>query len=143
MATHSAEYMLERRVNVERLKSEILLSQPAPPPQCDSSPRLSPVVDTGSDETGTPHAESQSTKGEVIFPLQASRDSFLHVNTSLDQEGTIILLQPDVGVDDEEKTITSEQVAACEEFTRPSKKRRQQRITAWTTERSKQFDPGG
>ena len=29
------EYTLEMRVDVERLKMEILLSQPAPPPQCD------------------------------------------------------------------------------------------------------------
>ena len=40
------------RVGVERLGMEILLSQPAPPPQCDSLPRRSPAVDTGSDKQG-------------------------------------------------------------------------------------------
>ena len=87
-------------------------------------------VDTGSDGPGTPHAESQSTEREGIFPLQAGLESFLHVSTSLDQEGTIVLLQPDVGVDDEGKTTTSEKNTAREEFARPSKKQQQQRMTA-------------
>ena len=59
-------------------------------------------------------------------------DDFKHVNyTSPEQE--CILLQPDVGVDDEDKTTTrtSEQAAAREEIARPSKKRQQQRVTAW------------
>ena len=52
---HTPEgYTLEMRVDVKRLKIEILLSQPAPPPQCDSSPRRLPAVDTGSEEPGTP-----------------------------------------------------------------------------------------
>ena len=123
---------------------EILLSQPVPPPPlCDSSPRRLPAVGTGLNGPGTLHAESQSTEREGIFPLEASLDSFLHISTSLGQEGTIILLQPDVGVDDEERKTTSEQAASREEFARPSKKRQQQRITAWSTEQSKQFDPGG
>ena len=56
-----------------------------------------------------------------------------------------ILLQSDVEVDDKDKTTTctSEQAAAREKFARPSKKRQQQRMTAWTTEQSRQFDPGG
>ena len=152
------EYALEMRVDVERLRMEILLSQPAPPPQCDSSPRRLPAVDTGSDEPRTPRrlpaigtgsdepgvslAESRSTKREGGFSVQASVDVFLRVNcTSTEQE--CILLQPNVGVDDEEKISTSEQAAAREEFARPPKKRQQQRMTARTTEQSKQFDPGG
>ena len=58
------EYTLEMRVHVERLRMEILLSQPAPPPQCDSSPRRCPAVDTGSDKPGTLQAESPSTERE-------------------------------------------------------------------------------
>ena len=49
---------------IERLKSEFLLPQPAPPPQCDSSPRRLPVVGTGLNEPGAPHAETQSTERE-------------------------------------------------------------------------------
>ena len=110
-----AEYTLEMTVDDERLNMEILLSQPAPPPQCDSSLRRLPEVDTGWDKPGTPHTDSQSTEREGIFPLQASLDSFLHVNTSLDHVGTNILLQPYIWVEDEEKTTTSEQAAARED----------------------------
>ena len=53
-----------------------------------------------------------------MFPLQASLDSFLYVSTRLDQEGTIALIQLNVGVDDEEKTSTSEQAAARKKFAR-------------------------
>ena len=48
------EFTLEMRVDVERLRMKIVLSQPAPPPQCDPSPRRLPAVDTGSEEPGTP-----------------------------------------------------------------------------------------
>ena len=48
------EFVLKMRVDVERLKMEIVLSQPAPRPQCDPSPRRLPAVDTGSEESGTP-----------------------------------------------------------------------------------------
>ena len=41
------EHKLEMDVDVERLRMEILLSQPAPPPLCDSSPRRLPAVGTG------------------------------------------------------------------------------------------------
>ena len=41
-------------------------------------------------------------KRERIFPLEASVDGFLDVCTSPEQT-TIILLQPDVGVDDKKK----------------------------------------
>ena len=96
--------------DVERLRMEIVLSQPARPPQCDSSPRRLPAVDTGSDEPGTPQllpaigtdepgvlrAKSRSTEREGTFPLQVSVDDLLHVScTSPEQE--CILLQPDVG----------------------------------------------
>ena len=57
------------------------------PPQCDSSPRRAPAVDTGSDEPGTSQAESQSKEREGSFPLQASVDRFVPVScTGHDQE---------------------------------------------------------
>ena len=82
---------------------------------------------------------------EGIFPLQANIVCFLHVScTSLDQEGTASLLQADVGVDNVETTTTTNaQAAVCEEFARPSKKRQQQNMTAWSDEKSKQVGPGG
>ena len=51
--THD-KFSLEMRVDVERLRMDIVLSQPEPPPQCDTSPRRLPAVDTGSEEPGTP-----------------------------------------------------------------------------------------
>ena len=47
-----AKFTLEMKVDVEGLRMEIILSQPAPP-QCDLSPRRA-AVDTGSEEPGTP-----------------------------------------------------------------------------------------
>ena len=47
-----AEFTLEMKVDVEGLRMEIILSQPAPP-QCDPLPRRA-AVDTGSEEPGTP-----------------------------------------------------------------------------------------
>ena len=93
-------------------------------------PRRSHSIGTGSDQRGV----SRAGKREECFPLQASVDVFLRFNcTSLEQE--CILLQPDVGVDDEKDRPTiSQQAAACEEFARPTKKRQQQRMTTWTTE---------
>ena len=46
------EFTLEMRVDVERLRMEIVPSKPAPRPQCDPSPRQLPAVDTGSEEPG-------------------------------------------------------------------------------------------
>ena len=57
------EHTLEIKVDVERLKMEIVLSQPAPPPQCDSSLRLLPAVDMGSDKPGTPRRPSEIGTG--------------------------------------------------------------------------------
>ena len=70
---------------------EIVLSQPEPPLQCDTSPRRLPGVDTGSEEPGSPQrlpaigtgsnepgvsrAET-STETEEIVPLQASMNGF-------------------------------------------------------------------
>ena len=106
------EHTLEMRVDVERLKMELLLSRAAPPLQCDSSPRRLPAVDTGSDEPGMPRrspaigtgsdepgvsrAESRSTEREELFPLRASVDSFLRISCSSPKQ-ECILLQRDRG----------------------------------------------
>ena len=116
---------------------KILLSQHAPPPQYDSSPRRLPGVGTGLNRPGTPHAESQSTEREGNFPLQASLDF-----CTSPEQGTTILLEADAGVDDDE-TTTSDQAAACEKFASPSKKRQQQRMAAWGNDQTKQFGPRG
>ena len=117
------------RVEVERLRMEVVLSQPAPSLQDDLSPRRSPAVGPWSHEPGVPRAEMQSTKNEEVFPLQASVDAFLHICTSPEQE-TIILLQADVGVDDTETTTINAQAAFREEFARPPKNRQQLRVIA-------------
>ena len=61
------ENTLEMRVGVERLRMGVLFLQPAPPPQCDSSPRRSPAVGTGLYESGVSRAESQSSEREGFF----------------------------------------------------------------------------
>ena len=138
----SEKYELDMDVKIERLRVEILLSQPEPSPQDDLSPRRSPDVGTGSDEPGVPRAKTQQKEKKGRFSLQASVDGFLHVDCTrtLNQEGTS-LLQADVGVDDEATTTTA-QAAACEEFARPPKKWQERRVTAWGTEQTKQFDAG-
>ena len=139
------EHTLEMRVDVERLRMETVLLQLARPPQCDSSSRRLPTVNTGSEEPAPPRAETQPTERETKFPLQANVDGFLHVScTSVDQEGTTILLRADIGVNNvETTTTTTAHAAAREKFARPSRKRQEQRMTAWGDEQSRQFDPGG
>ena len=122
---------------------EIILSQLAPPqwgplprrlPAADigseepGTPRRSPAIGTGSDEPGASRVET-SPDNEGVLPLETSVDGFLHSNfTSPEQE--CILLQPDVGVDDEkETTATTQQAAVREEFARPTKKQQRQRTT--------------
>ena len=132
-----ADYTLGRNVEAKGLRRKIVLSQHAPPPQCDSLPRRSSMVGTGLDEPGESCAEIQSTEKEDIFPLQAGRNG----GTSPEQEWTLNLLQADVGVKPE--ISTSEQAAARKDFARSSKKRQQQRMTAWGNDQTKQLDPGG
>ena len=143
-------FTLEMRVDVELLRMEVALSQSAPRPQCDPSPRRLPAVDTGSEEPGALRrslaintgsdepgvSRAQTTERKQIFPLETSVNGFLRYNcTSPDQEDTIILLQPDVGMDDSNETTTQE-AAACAEFVRPTKKRQKQGMTAWSTEQN-------
>ena len=126
---------------------KIVLSQPAPPPQYDPSPRRLPAAETGSEEPGTPQrssaigtgsdepgvlrAETQSTGREGIFPLQASVDGFSRFNcTGLVQE--CILFQPDVGVDDNDETTSSKAQAGARKEVAGLPIGRRQRETAST-----------
>ena len=59
--THE-EFKLEMRVDVERLRMEIILSKSELPPQCDLLPRRVPAVDTGSDEPEVSRAQSTERK---------------------------------------------------------------------------------
>ena len=119
-----AEFTLEMNVDVERLRMEIIISQPAPP-QCDPLPRRA-AVDTGSEEPGTPRRSSAigtglgeprvsrvetSTEEGGFLPLETSMNGFLHFNfTSPEQE--CIMFQSDVGVDDNDESTTSKAQAA-------------------------------
>ena len=102
-------------VEVDRLRLQILLSQPPPPPQHDVSPRRSPAAGTWLDEPGVPHTVMQQTVQEGTFPFHSGVDGFLHVNcTSIpEQEGTSSC-QADVGVNPETTTIV--QVTAHQEL---------------------------
>ena len=57
------EFTLEMKVDVERLRMEIILSQPAPRPQCDLSPRQLPAGDMGSERPGTPRRSPATGTG--------------------------------------------------------------------------------
>ena len=137
----------------------------SPSSECDPSLRRA-AVDTGSEEPGTPpqspvistgsgpgasRAETQIMEKEETFPFETSMDGFLRSNcTSTEQE--CILLQPDVGVNDnkvqpevgmdDRNGATTQQAAVCEEFVSPTEKRKQQGTTAWATEQHKQIDKG-
>ena len=139
----SDEFTLEMRVDVEPLRMEITLSQPAVDTGSEEPGTLqrSPAIGTRSGEPGVSRAQT-STDTEEVFSLETRMDVVLHSNcTSPEQECS--LLQLDVGVDDKkETTANSQQAAVREEFARPTKNRQRQRTTAWTTEQNKQFDRG-
>ena len=124
------------------LRMKNVLSQPAPPPQCDSSPRPLPAVDTGSGEPALPRVETRSTESEGVFPLQC-RWFFARQLHKPGPGGYYYFLQADVTNDVEITTTTNAQAATREEFARPPKNRQQQRMSAWGNEKTKQFDPGG
>ena len=149
------------KVDVESLRMEIILSQ-LPSSECDPSPRRA-AVDTGSEEPGSPtqspaispgagpkapEAETQMEGGIVSF--EASMDGFLSsICTSLEQEFILIQsreefillqVQPEVGMDDSNNATTS-QATAREDFARLPIGQ-QQGVTAWSTDRNRQFDRG-
>ena len=121
--------------------------------ECDPSPRRVAVV-TRSEEPGTPpHSPAISTEsgpeGE-ISSFEASTDGFLSSNcTSMEQEYILILsreeyillqVQPEVGMDYSNNTHTSQ--AATREESARLLIGQQQRMAAWSTDQSKQFDRG-
>ena len=99
------EFTLEMRVDAECLRLEIILSQPAPQPQCDPSSRRA-AVDTGSEEPGTPprspaigtgsnrlgvsRADTQIEK-EELFPLETRMDGVLNLNSTGAEQACILL----------------------------------------------------
>ena len=144
------EFTLEMRVDVERLRLEITLSQPAPQPQCDPSPRHA-AVDTGPEEPGTPPRSpaigtgldgpgvspvETSTEEERHFPPETSMDGFFNFNfTGTEQES--IMFKSDIGVDNNDESTTSKvQAGAREEFARQTIGR-QLRETTSTQHRSR------
>ena len=112
------EFTLEMKVDVEGLRMEIILSQPAsshfdPSPRHAAvdtvseepgTPQQSPAISTGPVEPGTPPQSPAISTGsgpeasrvetqmeEEIFPFATSMDTFLHSNcTSLEQEYILI-----------------------------------------------------
>ena len=73
------EFTLERKVDVESLRMEVIFSQPASS-QCDPSSRRA-AVDTGSEETGTPPRSpvigtGSEEPGTSRAPFKSSKDGF-------------------------------------------------------------------
>ena len=162
------EFTLEMKVDVEGLRMEIILSQPASS-QCDPSPRCaaadtgleepgtpqqSPAISTGSEEPGTPPRSpaigtGSEEHGASRAPFETSMNGFLRSNfSSMEQE--YILLQSNVGASDnrvqpevemdDNNNATTQQAAVREEFVSPTEKR--QGTISWATEQHKQFDRG-
>ena len=120
--------------------------------ECDPPPRRAAFV-TRSEEPGTPpHSPAISTGSEPEVSqaetqmeeenssFEASRDVFLRSKcTSLEEEYILLQVQPD-GMDDSSNATTSE------DTTREESARllvgQQQRMAAWSTDQSKQFDRG-
>ena len=75
------EFTLKMKVDVERLRMEIILSQPAVDTGSEEpgTLRRSPAVSTGSEEPGVLRAQT-STDTEEIFPLETSMEGGLHSN---------------------------------------------------------------
>ena len=157
------EFALEMKVDVEGLRIEIILLQPASS-QCDPSPRRA-AVDTGSEEPGTPQQSAAISTGSeepgtplqspVIgteseepgvsrVPFETSMNGFLHSNFTITEQGSALLHQQDVGVDDDDKetTATTQQAAIREEFVSPTEKLQRQGTTTWATEQHKLFNRG-
>ena len=152
------ESTLEIKVDVKQLRMEIVISQPAPPLQCDPSPRRLPAVDTGSEEPGTPRrspaigtgshepgasrAETQPTEREEN--CSSSNESqcgcFLELQRHKLEAGVYyVSIRRRYGND--EATTSTVQADTRKEFA-GLPIGRQKRETA-STEQSKQFEPGG
>ena len=121
--------------------------------ECDPSPRRAAVV-TRSEEPGTPPhspaiitgsgpevSQVQTQMEEEIFSFVGNRDMFLRSKCTILKEGYILLqVQPEVGMDDSNNANTSQ--AATREESARLLFGQQQRMAAWSTDQSKQFDRG-
>ena len=147
------EFTLEMEMDVDGLRMEIILLQPASS-QCGPSPRRAAVY-TGSEEPGKPRRSpaigtasdgpgisrfETSTKEKGLFHLITSIDGFFNSNFTSKEEG-YVLLQPDIGMNDNNET-TTQQATAREEFASPTKERQQQGMAVWSTGQNRHFDRG-
>ena len=109
------EFTLDRKVELESWRTEVLLSQPLPPLQYDLPPRRSPAAGMRLEKPGKCHTEMQQMEQRGIFSFQADVDSVFPVDCMRirEQEG-MLSFQTDVGVNPETTDITV-QVAACQE----------------------------
>ena len=133
----------ETSVQPDDVIGEHRAGENSPSSQCDPLPRRA-VVDTGSEEPGTPPQSpaigtGSEEPGAWRAPFKTSMDGFLNPNFPSTEQECALLHQPDVGVDDGEKeTIaTSQQADVREKFVSPAEKRQQQGTTAWATEKNK------
>ena len=138
----------ETSVQPDDVIGEHWAGENGPSPQCDPSPRRA-TVDTGSEEPGTPPRSpaigtGSEDSGASRAPFKTSIDGFFNPNFTSTEQECVLLHQPDVEVDANEKetTATSQQAAVREEFASPTEKRQQQGTTAWATEQNEQFDRG-
>ena len=137
------EFSLQMKVDVEGLRMEVILSQPQSS-KCDASPRRA-AVDTGSEEPGTPPQSPAISTGSGpegnTFSFETSRDVFLRSKcTSREEDYILLQVQPEVGIDDSNNANTSQ--AATREESARLRFGQQQRMAAWSTHQSKQFDRG-
>ena len=121
---------------------EIILSQPASS-QYDPSPRRA-AVKTGSEEPGTPPQSpaigtGSKEPGASRAPFKTSIDGFLNQTFTSTEQECVLLHQPGIRVDDDEKETpaTVQQAAVREEFVSPTEKLQQQGTIAWATEQNK------
>ena len=121
--------------------------------ECDPSPRRAAVV-TRSEEPGTPPhspaiitgsgpevSQVETQMEEEFFSFVSNRDVFLRSKcTSLEEDYILLQVQPEVGMDDSNNANTSQ--AATREESARLRFGQQQRMAAWSTDQSKQFDRG-
>ena len=140
------EFTLEMKVDIEGLRMEIILSQPASS-QCDPS-RRSAAVDTRSEEPGTPPQSPTIGKGSeepgaLRAPFKTSIDGFLNSNFTSTKQECILLHQPDVGVDGDEKDYCYFTTSRCSRGFRESYgEATAARDDSLATDQNKQFDRG-
>ena len=83
----------------------------------------------------------QSTEQEGTFSFQAGVDGFLHVEcTRIPKQEGISSKPADVGLNPE--TTSTAQVTDRQKFAKLPRGRQRRGVTTWSTEQTKQFDPG-